>query len=233
MYKDSLRRLTSPYEDSPNSNIGRLFQVLDTELQLIKDTLEDMDKYCDIDQSSGYYLDKIGLNVQEARKGHSDSAYRGLIKSKILRNQSPGDLDFLITILSTILDTEPETIKIEEEYPAGIRVQSLPQNRIYEVGLTTDRVKEFLEYSVGAGVSVELGNLDFTSMPSHITVSSWKTSELKTTEKVQVSSQEGNELSIYGSIISSQEDSNELIISGTLIAPHEDSNQLNISGTIV
>src|SRR5690606_6031019 len=88
-----VRRLPDTYNKEQESRITRLFRVIGQQVTELQRTLRTTERQRDIDQARGATLDAIGRNVSQGRGGLSDAAYRVMIKAKIARNLSPGDVD--------------------------------------------------------------------------------------------------------------------------------------------
>jgi hypothetical protein len=159
--QDMLRRLTDVFRKDPESNIGKLMAILADQLAKLEQTVQRVEEWRDIDKAEGTTLDRIGENVAQHRGATTDEIYRILIKSKIARNLSKGDINTIITVLSTALDTDPSEIKIEELYadpiapePAAISLIALPLDRINAVGMDPRQFAAIVQKTVAAGVRV-------------------------------------------------------------------------------
>ncbi|MFF0831033.1 hypothetical protein ACFYU8_29760 [Brevibacillus sp. NPDC003359] len=98
-----LKRLTDNYNKRLTGSIGKLFRVFTDQLQEVKETIETIELYRDIDQARGYTLDKIGRNVLQARGVMNDEEFRKMIKTKIRANLSPGDIETIIEMASVLI----------------------------------------------------------------------------------------------------------------------------------
>lgn len=98
-----LQRLADVYRKTPTSTLGKLFRVAAAGLQEVKETIDTMERYRDIDQATGYTLDRIGRNVLQARGAMDDDEYRRMIKTKIRANLSPGDMETIIEMATVLL----------------------------------------------------------------------------------------------------------------------------------
>lgn len=91
----------------------------------------------------------------------TDPVYRILIKSKVARNLSTGDINTLSSILSITLDTQPQEISIQELHssadaePAAIFV-SVPTQRLNEVGISITQFGRLCNRIVAAGVRAQV-----------------------------------------------------------------------------
>lgn len=167
--QDMIRRLTDVFAKNPDSNIGKLMSIMADQLSRIQETVQRVEEWRDIDKAQGTTLDRIGENVGQTRGVATDEIFRILIKSKIARNLSKGDINTIITVLSTALDTDPSEIKIEELYadpiapePAAISLIALPIDRINEVGMNPAQFARIVQRTVAAGVRVGIIELTGT-----------------------------------------------------------------------
>lgn len=101
-----IRRLTDNYKKNPDSNIGKLFEVIDRELEQLKTALEKTREYRAIDLATGVTLDNIGKNVLLERDGMDDINYRLFLKTKIRSNLSGGQIETINEIMQAILGDE-------------------------------------------------------------------------------------------------------------------------------
>ncbi|PDO11566.1 MAG: hypothetical protein BLM47_00040 [Candidatus Reconcilbacillus cellulovorans] len=159
--QDMLRRLTDVFRKDPDSNIGKLMAIFAEQLQKLEQTVQRVEEWRDIDKAEGTTLDRIGENVGQPRGVATDEIYRILIKSKIARNLSKGDINTIITVLATALNTDPSEIRIVEMYndpiapePATISIIQLPLKRINEVGMDPTQFARIVQRTVAAGVRV-------------------------------------------------------------------------------
>ena len=159
--QDMLRRLTDVFRKDPDSNIGKLMAIFAEQLQKLEQTVQRVEEWRDIDKAEGTTLDRIGENVGQPRGVATDEIYRILIKSKIARNLSKGDINTIITVLATALNTDPSEIRIVELYndpvapePAAISIIQLPLKRINEVGMDPTQFARIVQRTVAAGVRV-------------------------------------------------------------------------------
>lgn len=159
--QDMLRRLTDVFRKDPDSNIGKLMAIFAEQLQKLEQTVQRVEEWRDIDKAEGTTLDRIGENVGQPRGVATDEIYRILIKSKIARNLSKGDINTIITVLATALNTDPSEIRIVEMYndpiapePAAISIIQLPLRRINEVGMDPTQFARIVQRTVAAGVRV-------------------------------------------------------------------------------
>lgn len=161
MIQELLGRLTDVYRKDPNSNIGKLMGIFAHELERLKATQQRMSEWRDIDRAEGTTLDRIGANVVQPRGVATDEVYRILIKSKIARNLSKGDINTIVRVLSTALNAPSSEIKIAEKFndsfqpePAAISLIKVPTKHLNEVGMSPLQFGQIIQKTVAAGVRV-------------------------------------------------------------------------------
>lgn len=184
MLNEILNRLISVYKKSPDSNIGKIISIVAIELDVLKNTFNKIEEWRSIDNAKGTTLDLIGENVVQPRGKSTDEIFRVLIKSKIARNFSTGDIDNIIQVLSIALDADPTEIKVQEHYEdaipdyAAISLESIPIARLNQVGMSADQFVQLVKKVVAAGVrvkQVELsGTFEFSIYPNFIETDSNK-----------------------------------------------------------
>lgn len=158
MFDRLIQLLTSNYKKDKESNIGKLFLIITDELDEVRDNLNKIEEYRDVDSATGKTLDKIGSNIRQFRGVSTDEIYRLLIKYKLRGISSTGDINEIISIITDTLEVDPSEIQIEELYnsddyePAALRILSVPLSRLNEIGLSSNQFIQILKLSIPAGV---------------------------------------------------------------------------------
>ena len=111
-----IERLPSYFERSENSSNYSLLNLGGEELDELKQTAEELANVIVIDKTEGYNLDRIGENIQQRRGYLKDRIYKILLKARIKINISSGTINEIIEILSTIFETDPSEIEVEEPF---------------------------------------------------------------------------------------------------------------------
>ena len=104
----------------PETNIGRLFSTFGWGLDIIRDNLERVRLWDDVDKAQGAVLDRYGRNFGVKRDGAEDDFYRLMIKVKMISLLSGGDINTVIESAASLFDVEPATIDLYEVFPAKI-----------------------------------------------------------------------------------------------------------------
>lgn len=162
MIDNMIKRLTDVFRKDPSSNIGKLIGIFSDEMQRLDGTLQRMDAWRDIDQAAGTTLDLIGANVVQPRGAATDEIYRVLIKSKIARNLSKGDINTVIRVIATAVNAPYSEIEIHEKFndpvdpePAALSLMRLPLERVNASGISLNQFARIIQRTVAAGVRVE------------------------------------------------------------------------------
>jgi len=98
-----IRRFTSNYKKSPESNIAKLMSIFDLEFDKLNQVFLQIELYRQIDKATGITLDNIGKNVLEERGGMDDIMYRLFLKTKIKANLSGGQIETINEILGVLI----------------------------------------------------------------------------------------------------------------------------------
>ncbi|MBW7452431.1 hypothetical protein ACFOLF_12180 [Paenibacillus sepulcri] len=169
MIDNMIKRLSDVFQKSPTSNIGKLIGIVTNEMQRLDDTLQIMGEWRDIDQAEGTTLDRIGSNVVQPRGVATDEIYRVLIKSKIARNLSKGDINTIIQVIAVAVNAPYSEIEIREKYndpvdpePAALSLMRLPLDRVNASGISLDQFARIIQRTVAAGVRVDAVELSGT-----------------------------------------------------------------------
>ncbi|MED1784228.1 hypothetical protein P4V43_20615 [Brevibacillus fortis] len=171
---DFLQKLMDVFVKNPNSILGKLFTILTEQIQQVEETHDRIQAWRDIDEAQGTTLDNIGTIVNQPRGVATDEVYRILLKSKIARNLSTGDINTIIRILALALSTDPSKIEIKETWndpvdpePAGISIIRLPIEAINQAGMPPGQFVRLVQKTVVAGVRVReielTGTFEFAS----------------------------------------------------------------------
>lgn len=162
IWEKMLNLFPDAYDKRPTSNLGKLFAIVGKESQKIKETLERIEAWRNINQAEGVVLDEIGRDLGQPRGNATDEIYRIMLKSKVARDQSTGDTNTIIDILAMAIDADKSEIGIREAWmdpddpePAGISLMRIPIRRLVEVGMSGSQFVQFVAATVAAGVSVK------------------------------------------------------------------------------
>lgn len=130
-----IKRFTSNYDRTSDSNLSKLMAVFDTELDELKRCLLKIEEYREIDKATGQTLDNIGKNVLMPRGAMDDIIYRLYLKTKIKANLSGGQIRTLNEILDVLL----------EDHFLGLREVWNNQSYDYEPAAIEIRYRNFYE----------------------------------------------------------------------------------------
>jgi len=162
-------RLADLFKKTEDSNVGKVIKIFSDQLQQLEETNNKVKQWRSIDQAKGKGLDVIGENIRQSRGSATDEIYQVLLKSKLARSLSTGDINTIIQVLSVALNTDNQEIRIKEkwsdpDYPeeAAISVIEVPIKRLNEVGLAPDQFGAIVQKTVASGVRVESVQLQGT-----------------------------------------------------------------------
>ncbi|MED3932975.1 hypothetical protein [Priestia megaterium] len=163
MIKDWFSKLSDAFVKSENSNLGKIFSLLDDEINQLKNTFSLIEEWRDLNQAQGKTLDLIGNDVGQKRGKTNDSVYRALIKSKIARDRSDGTFNKVIEVLAQTLNCDPSEFHLHSsDEPASVYMTNAPIDTIYAAGLTPYTFANIVQSTVSAGVKVQSVQLDGT-----------------------------------------------------------------------
>ncbi|WP_018250308.1 hypothetical protein [Orenia marismortui] len=149
-----LEALTSVYTKTQDSKIAKFITLVTEqidEIYVVKDKIKDSRN---IETAFGETLDKIGEAVQQERGSLGDPTYRLLIKSKVARNRSTGDINTILTVMESMLDIRQEYILLEENpgnEPASVYIE-IPLVAVGQYNITREHFITILNRITAAGV---------------------------------------------------------------------------------
>lgn len=153
----SRKDLRNAYHGLPmETNIGRLFSTFAYGLEIINDQSDKIRLWDDIDNAQGAVLDRYAENFGVKRNGASDAFLRLLIKVKMISLLSGGDIDTVIKAASSLFDIDPETIDLQEVFPAKIKIY-IDEALLDAVRLdTAEIIAAMMKRIVATGVGTQL-----------------------------------------------------------------------------
>lgn len=158
---DIISKLTDVFSRNPDSNIGKLCQIMSAQFAKLHEANERIRLWRDVDQAEGTTLDLTGENVGQARGAATDEVYRIMIKSKVARNLSTSDINTIIRVLSLALDCDYSEVNIEEMYtdpfepePAAIKLIQLPLEKLNAAGMSPYQFSQIVKRTVAAGIRI-------------------------------------------------------------------------------
>ncbi|MEB2275858.1 hypothetical protein LAV82_17750 [Bacillus sp. ILBB4] len=163
MIKDWFSKLSDAFVKSENSNLGKIFSLLDDEINQLKETFTRIEEWRDLNNAQGKNLDLIGNDVGQKRGKTTDAVYRSLIKSKIARDRSDGTFNKVIEVLAQTLNCDPNEFQLRSaDEPAAVYMTNAPIDTIYAAGLTPYTFTNIVQSTVSAGVQVQSVQMDGT-----------------------------------------------------------------------
>ena len=162
--------LPDSYAKDVGTNNYKIIQCITPELDLLKETFEEMKRSLNIEYAYGMTLDKVGRNVNQTRGTTNDTVLRTLIKAKIAADMSEGTINILLDVIGFIIGDEDQRSQIIELYnvegaeePAAFQVVA-PIDGIMGAGVSLSQFVQLLMNVKAAGVRVTAdlqGTFDF------------------------------------------------------------------------
>jgi hypothetical protein len=169
---DLVSRLPDVYNKDAASNITKFIHVVAAkELQELENASCDVERAKDVDWSFGHNLDKIGENLNQKRGALGDALYRILLKTRIARNLSQGDINSLIRTIAAAMQANFEAVRIKEGWnsdllePAAIDI-NVDYAALGASGMSYDQFGAWINSMVAAGVRANVmykGTFAFSS----------------------------------------------------------------------
>lgn len=168
MIQDWLSKLTDVFRKSKDSNIGKLFALVDEEINQLKSTLTKTEEWRDLYKAEGTTLDLMGENLNQPRGQTSDEIYRVLIRGKSALNLADGTMNKVIEVLSLTLDCHPSEIEIKtlretgDNEPAALMITKAPLEALNRVGMSPHQFAQLAQKTAAGGVRIALVNFQGT-----------------------------------------------------------------------
>ncbi len=146
-------------ELKPVTNIGKLFSIFAYGFDMVREHIEKIRLWDNLDYAQGKVLDRYGANFGVTRDGTSDAFYRLLIKVKMISQLSGGDIDTVINAVATMYSIDPLQVKFEEIFPAKIRVTiqaaDLGKEQLDAIDIISKLIKRIIAAGVGFYTMIE------------------------------------------------------------------------------
>lgn len=163
MIKDWFSRISDAFIKTDNSNLGKIFSLLDEQINDLKSTFQTIEEWHDLNIAEGKTLDLIGAEIGQKRGKSNDDVYRSLIKSKIARDTSDGSFNKVLDVLAQTLNCSPSEFRLySADSPAAVYMTNTPLSLIYAAGLTPYTFANIVQSTVSAGIEVQSIQLDGT-----------------------------------------------------------------------
>ena len=153
---DYVKNLPDAYSKAASSNNVKILEIERHALVELRESISQIFDSLDIDKATGFTLDMYGEMVGQKRGLATDSQYRPLIKTRIIRNLTNGDYNSIVNSLSLAFDCSPsELVFSEAEEAATVILEGLPIVYINKVGLTAFEAVAIIKELIPAGVTLE------------------------------------------------------------------------------
>lgn len=167
--KDMMRLFPDFFDKREGSNLTKVMSLFSSEINTLRDEIEKVDDWKQIDQAQGKVLDKIGEEYGEQRGSLDDDFYRYMIKSKIIQRRMDGSTNQLIDIIHQTLNVPTSQIKVTESRsdPSSMKgIQTISVDGIPAKYLIDNKLLDiFLERiygAVAAGIALEKVSFDMS-----------------------------------------------------------------------
>jgi len=182
--RDYLKFLPDSFNKKPESNIGKLFQIIRNQIGELNETLVRTEEWRSVDEAKGTTLDLLGDNVNEMRGTAKDDLFRIFIRAKVFRSRCDGTVNQIIKALSSTLNCKTTDIRIENivrddqgiRHPATIGINTIPEDRLSGVRLSVSQFIRLVDEVVAAGISVHY-DLESSILPKQLFVANIMTTD--------------------------------------------------------
>lgn len=152
--KNMITRLTSNYSKLKDSNIYKLFSMVASQIEELKETFEKISSWQGIENASGSTLDMIGEDVRAVRLGLADEEYRALLRFKISLDKGMTDINSINNAMKSI--TKDNYIRLYEGYneynePASIKAML----KKYDENIPYEKMDTLLSAGVNLYITAE------------------------------------------------------------------------------
>ncbi len=106
--------LLSQFKDKPN--INALVDVLVTELQEIENTIIELQEVRTLAGAKGWWLDRIGEELDTQRYGFSDADYKTILRIAMLKKTASATIEDIIKVLSYITNDDELRVDNPNKY---------------------------------------------------------------------------------------------------------------------
>lgn len=159
------------------TNLGRVLSVLGWGLGLIESNAELVRLWADLDHAAGSVLDRHGKNHGVPRGGTDDGFYRLLIKTKLLSQISGGDIETILSAISSLYGIDPVNIELNEIFPAKVQVILAEDDLPEEYSNIKDLVGSLTKRLLVAGVGIDMVYKDVAATSGSLAIGGRPTSE--------------------------------------------------------
>lgn len=156
-YFDNLaKNLPDAYKKDINSNNYKILEIERTANVELRSVLEGISGAFDIDNASGYALDMLGKRFGQPRGRATDTQYRMMIKSKIVRGLSDGSYKSIIdAICYTFGCTINDVLITETSTPMTAKIDKVPLQSIIKAGFSTKQAEQIIKKMFPTTVALE------------------------------------------------------------------------------
>lgn len=151
------KNLPDAYKKDSKSNNFKILEIERRANNDLRQTLEEIEGMLDIDKATGATLDLYGKRFGQPRGKASDSQYRMMIKSKIVRGLSSGSYKDVVDALCFTFGCNTSDILIVEspEIPMVVTVERAPLEHIIRAGFSTEQAMQLIKSLLPVCITLE------------------------------------------------------------------------------
>lgn len=148
------KNLPDCYKKDDNSNNFKILEIDRIENNNLRATLNSINEIFDIDNATGSTLDMYGERFGQQRGSASDSQYRIMIKSKIVRSYCDGSYKNIVDALCYTFGCDIEDVEIREEGAACVSFTKAPLTAIVRAGFSPSEADAIIKAILPVGVKL-------------------------------------------------------------------------------
>lgn len=154
--ENPVKNLPDSYCKTADSNNSKILNVEKSAMDALRAAVAEIDESLDLDKAYGKTLDLYGEMVGQERGKATDSQYRLLIKSRIMRNLAGGDYNSVVNLLALIFGCEPTEVSITEaDEPCTVYLDKLPYAALNKLVVDVNTALKIIREVMPAGVNLE------------------------------------------------------------------------------
>jgi len=157
-----VKNLPDAYRKTDDSNNRKILDIEKSAMDKLREAIRAIDESLDLERATGKTLDLYGEMVGQQRGQATDSQYRMLIKTRIVRNFANGDFNSIVNLLALIFGCDPVEIGLDEpeDKPCTVVLSALPFGALNRMAIDITTACKIVMEVMPAGVHME--SLSFT-----------------------------------------------------------------------
>lgn len=160
---NNAKRLPDAYRKDKDSNNYKLLDLNEQAAKLIREDLEKIFEYRDLQNATGKTLNNIGEMLGQKRGNLTDEQYRYVILTKVGTNVGQGTYDSIIDIvMRTFNCSAQDIIIVDGEKSGSIDLKKFPLDILIKADFTSRQAVEFVKKLLPLGVGVNADSFEGT-----------------------------------------------------------------------